>query len=69
MEGLESPLVPIADAHPDFWPVDLSGGNIMLCSDAKQPHGFSARVADFGLSRLMDVGSRMVTNTYGTVRN
>ena len=46
---------------------DLSGGNVMLVSNAARPHGFCAKITDFGLSRVMDVQSRMQTRMYGTV--
>ena len=48
---------------------DLSGGNVMLRNAEDCPHGnIAAKVADFGLSRIMDVQSRMQTRMYGTVR-
>lgn len=31
------------------------------------PHGFTAKVADFGLSREMHCKSRVETRTYGTI--
>ena len=40
----------------------------MLVSDPERPHGFRAKIADFGLSRVLDVQSRMQTRMYGTVR-
>mmetsp|Transcript_14760 Transcript_14760/g.44574 ORF Transcript_14760/g.44574 Transcript_14760/m.44574 type:complete len:866 (+) Transcript_14760:431-3028(+) len=46
---------------------DLTGGNILLTHDDEQPHGFSCKVADFGLSRGLDVASVLQTKTYGTV--
>ena len=50
--------------------VDLSGGNVMLRTAEDCPHGgVAAKVADFGLSRIMDVQSRMQTRMYGTVRH
>ena len=42
-------------------------GNILLTSDAGAPHGFAAKVADFGLARSLDLQSRIETRTYGTV--
>ena len=49
---------------------DLSGGNVMLRNVEDSPHGnVAAKVADFGLSRTMDVQSRMQTRMYGTVRH
>ena len=47
---------------------DLSGGNVMLRTAEDCRHGLAAKVADFGLSRIMDVQSRMQTRMYGTVR-
>lgn len=45
---------------------DLTGGNILLASSDTDERGFSAKVADFGLSRTL--GSEPVdTGTYGTV--
>jgi Protein tyrosine and serine/threonine kinase len=52
----------------NHWGVqDLTGGNVMLTSCPTNPHGFCARVSDFGLSRSMDANMRIQTNTYGTV--
>jgi len=49
---------------------DLSGGNVMLRTAEDCCHGpVTAKVADFGLSRIMDVQSRMQTRMYGTVRS
>ena len=31
------------------------------------PHGFSAKVSDFGMAREMDIQSKIATNTTGTV--
>ena len=45
---------------------DLTGGNILLISSDTDERGFTAKVADFGLSRML--GSEAVnTGTYGTV--
>ena len=45
---------------------DLTGGNILLASSDADERGFTAKVADFGLSRTL--GSEPVdTGTYGTV--
>ena len=46
---------------------DLSGGNILLTSCTQNPHGFSAKVSDFGLARDLDVLSKIQTKTTGTV--
>jgi hypothetical protein len=31
---------------------DLCGGNVMLSKSATSPHGFTAKVGDFGLARI-----------------
>ncbi|KAF6259049.1 kinase-like domain-containing protein [Scenedesmus sp. NREL 46B-D3] len=46
---------------------DLTGGNVLLTSFAGNPHGFSARVTDFGLARPQDVRVRSAPGRYGTV--
>ena len=46
---------------------DLSGGNILLTSCSQNPHGFTAKVSDFGLARDLDVLSKIQTKTTGTV--
>jgi serine/threonine protein kinase len=46
---------------------DLTGGNVLLTSFAGNPHGFSARVTDFGLARPQDVHVRSAPGRYGTV--
>lgn len=33
-------------------PQDLCGGNVMLSKSATSPHGFTAKVGDFGLARI-----------------
>ncbi|KAK9808830.1 hypothetical protein WJX72_004554 [[Myrmecia] bisecta] len=45
---------------------DLAGGNILLVSSDKDSRGFSVKVADFGLSRVLSQES-ISTGTYGTV--
>lgn len=47
---------------------DLTGNNILLCSSAKDERRFTAKVADFGLSRVLE-GNTQYHNTksYGTV--
>lgn len=51
---------------------DLSAWNVMLCSSgaaaAEGARGFVAKVADFGLSRTLEIRSKMQTANYGTVR-
>ena len=42
-------------------------GNILLASTSTVPHGFAAKVSDFGLAREMDIQSKIATNTTGTV--
>ncbi|KIY92650.1 Mitogen-activated protein kinase kinase kinase [Monoraphidium neglectum] len=50
---------------------DLSAFNVMLSSAAPGAalcgRGFVAKVADFGLSRVLDCGSKIQTSTYGTM--
>ncbi|KAK9834189.1 hypothetical protein WJX81_006932 [Elliptochloris bilobata] len=46
---------------------DLTGGNVLLTSSPANAHGFCAKIADFGLSRLMGNCSNVDTNTYGTL--
>lgn len=46
---------------------DLSGGNVLLTSSTANPHGFSARVTDFGLARNLDVKARTAPGRYGTI--
>lgn len=46
---------------------DLSGGNVLLTSCLSNPHGFSARVTDFGLARNLDVKARTAPGRYGTI--
>ncbi|CAL8470312.1 g9854 [Coccomyxa elongata] len=46
---------------------DLTGGNVLLTSSAEQPHGFTAKVADFGLARNLNITSKVETRTYGTI--
>lgn len=48
---------------------DLKPSNVLLKSAAADPRGFVAKLADFGLSRLIDVTvqTHVSTQTYGTV--
>ncbi|KAG2434251.1 hypothetical protein HXX76_007976 [Chlamydomonas incerta] len=54
---------------------DLSGWNVMLCSAGagggaaatQGGRGFVAKVADFGLSRTLEIRSKMQTHSYGTL--
>ncbi|CAK0783773.1 hypothetical protein CVIRNUC_006973 [Coccomyxa viridis] len=44
---------------------DLSAGNVLLCSDSEQPHGFSAKISDFGMCRIKDmVAQESLQGTY-----
>ena len=52
-----------ATCHPGV----SCAGNILLASTSTMPHGFSAKVSDFGLAREMDIQSKIATNTTGTV--
>ena len=40
---------------------------MLLTSNQEAPHGFRAKVADFGLARALTAGSRVETRSYGTV--
>ena len=42
-------------------------GNILLATTSMMPHGFSAKVSDFGMAREMDIQSKIATATTGTV--
>ena len=42
-------------------------GNVLLTSAAGSAHGFSAKIGDLGLSRQMEIQSRIQTQTSGTV--
>ncbi|GIM04024.1 hypothetical protein Vretimale_8658 [Volvox reticuliferus] len=50
---------------------DLSGWNVMLCSAgpaaSEGGRNFVAKVADFGLSRTLEIRSKMQTANYGTL--
>eukprot|EP00891_Asterochloris_glomerata_P003854 jgi/Astpho2/3854/gw1.00062.112.1_t len=48
---------------------DLTGGNVLLVEGDTElsPDRLRAKVADFGLSRSLQVASRLETETYGTV--
>ena len=40
-------------------------GNILLCSNPEQPHGFSAKISDFGMCRIKDmVAQESLQGTY-----
>lgn len=44
-----------------------TGGNVLLCSDSNNSRGFVAKVADFGMARVLDVDERIQTRMYGTI--
>jgi serine/threonine protein kinase len=46
---------------------DLTGNNILLSGSEKDGRGFTAKVADFGLSRVLDGREAIQTTSYGTV--
>lgn len=46
---------------------DLTGGNVLLASNPASPAKVTAKIADFGLARALDVKSKIETRTYGTV--
>lgn len=45
----------------------MCAGNILLTSCQTNPHGFCAKISDFGLARNLDLVSRVETKTTGTV--
>jgi len=47
---------------------DLKGANVLLKSTATDPRGFMCKLADFGLSRVLDLDmTHISTHTYGTI--
>ncbi|GFR46705.1 hypothetical protein Agub_g8325 [Astrephomene gubernaculifera] len=51
---------------------DLTAWNVMLCTASnpqndRSGRNFTAKVADFGLSRTLDLRSKIKTRTYGTI--
>lgn len=47
---------------------DLKGANVLLKSTATDPRGFQCKLADFGLSRMLDLDmTHISTHTYGTI--
>ena len=47
---------------------DLKGANVLLKSTATDPRGFQCKLADFGLSRMLDMDmTHISTHTYGTI--
>lgn len=45
----------------------LRAGNVLLTSCDSVPHGFRAKVSDFGLARNLNIQSKIETRTYGTI--
>lgn len=43
---------------------DLKARNVLLRSDAHDPRGFTAKVADFGLSLTIDPNSTHISNAF-----
>jgi serine/threonine protein kinase len=45
---------------------DLKSANVLLKGSARDPRGFSCKIADFGLSRVLDMDATHIsTRTYG----
>ena len=42
-------------------------GNVLLTSCDSAPHGFQAKISDFGLARNLTIQSKIETRTYGTI--
>ena len=40
---------------------------MLLTSCGSTPHGFRAKVSDFGLARNLNIQSKIETRTYGTI--
>ena len=45
----------------------LHAGNVLLTSSNKSPHGFEAKISDFGLARDIGTATKLETRTYGTI--
>ena len=45
----------------------LRAGNVLLTSCDSVPHGFRAKISDFGLARNLSIQSKIETRTYGTI--
>jgi serine/threonine protein kinase len=43
---------------------DLKARNVLLRSDAQDPRGFTAKVADFGLSLMIDPNATHISNAF-----
>ena len=46
---------------------DLSSNNILLACNNDDQRGFTAKVADFGLARMLGLGDCMQTRAIGTI--
>jgi len=46
---------------------DLTANNVLLTSAEGDARRFTAKVADFGLARVLEAGAGVTTKTYGTV--
>lgn len=46
---------------------DLSGNNILLACNSDDERGFTAKVADFGLARMVGEGEVVQTRAIGTI--
>jgi len=55
--------------HHNILHSDLKARNVLLRSDAADPRGFSAKVADFGLSLTIDPHATHVSNAFQVRRN
>ena len=40
---------------------------MLLTSSHKSPHGFEAKISDFGLARDIGTATKLETRTYGTI--
>lgn len=61
---------PLGMAIPEENPLSKGicrAGNVLLTSCSSNPHGFCAKISDFGLARNLDLVSRVETKTTGTV--
>ena len=46
---------------------DLSGNNILLACNSDDERGFTAKVADFGMARMLGEGEVVETRAMGTI--
>ena len=49
------------------WSVGLYAGNVLLTSSNKSPHGFEAKISDFGLARDIGTSTKLETRPYGRI--